>query len=308
MTLKLKTTNELVNINSKFKRALRELISANLCDRDEAIRYSFEFTEGRCFYCGNKLYTTNEAGDQFLTKDASLDHIVPASALGLIAPGNIALCCDACNKAKADMPVLDYYRLRKTTNKVVLYDSELEFTRKLNAFQERYFLDWPLYAILNEQIQNGAMEEVSLETVLKCLTVNSDDKAGIMLPLKKTEAAVEGVRVPGAQLSISEQGLNLVNEALKSTLKTGKLAVEKERRECITAIQVLEDNYPDFCNIMFTEERATIDSMIKNAKCSFNFNVEEKCKKTLTLIGYVNNAKNLLFNDNYVLQLKRGGK
>jgi 5-methylcytosine-specific restriction endonuclease McrA len=49
---------------------------------------------GKCYICRKNV--------NLLTRDATIDHVVPKSRGGLSSPDNLRLCCNACNNKKGD--------------------------------------------------------------------------------------------------------------------------------------------------------------------------------------------------------------
>lgn len=63
----------------------------------EQLRDIFDFFGGICAYCDQKLEDT-----------PSVDHIIPFSKNGSNTASNIVICCQRCNTAKSNSPVVEF--------------------------------------------------------------------------------------------------------------------------------------------------------------------------------------------------------
>lgn len=54
----------------------------------------------KCYICGTEL--------GLISKNATIDHVVPTSRGGLSTFDNMRLCCDPCNNAKGDLLLEEY--------------------------------------------------------------------------------------------------------------------------------------------------------------------------------------------------------
>lgn len=75
-------------------------------------------TNGRCVYCG-------KATEPFV--DFTVDHFVPLAVGGIDAVPNLLPCCVACNSAKADRTVEEWFRV--LNNSAWLIDRALDYYR-----------------------------------------------------------------------------------------------------------------------------------------------------------------------------------
>ena len=166
----------------KFRRVLLELIADNYFDPAETLQSAFDLTKGHCFYCSKKLYFRDEDGYDKLTNEASLDHIVPALYFGVIAPGNAALSCKACNLEKGSKSVEDYYKSRFLAHRASYFDTMEELLVELTKLRELYDKNLPMLSLLSSQLKKGEMNEVSIETVIACAQVNPNPERQLMLP------------------------------------------------------------------------------------------------------------------------------
>lgn len=171
--------------NGLFRRVISNLIqnSVNPDNEKDTMEHAFKMTEGRCFFCGEKLYYTDMEGNKHLVKSANLDHIIPANVFGLLVKGNAALTCRDCNCSKSNIPAIEYFNLRYNARQITLYDTPKDFQDKLDEFYSEYSQSWPMMAMLNKQIENGDLTEISLETIIMCASVNPADKSQFMIPV-----------------------------------------------------------------------------------------------------------------------------
>ena len=119
-------------------RTLSDLYSQENCeDYNETREYATKFTQGRCLYCGKKLYTLNN-GIPMFQPEVQYDHILPASIGGLFAKGNIVLACAKCNQEKNNMSLEQYYKLRFHKKLPILYSNIDNLMSAINVFAEPY--------------------------------------------------------------------------------------------------------------------------------------------------------------------------
>lgn len=166
----------------KFRRVLLELVADQMFDSKETLQAAFDFTEGHCFYCGAKLYTRGTDGRDELIKTASLDHIIPALHLGVIAPGNAALSCVACNLNKGAHSVRDYYQRRFNAKMVCYFDTQSELDLALEELEATYSKSLPLLQLISRELESEEHENFSLGTFLNCISVNENGLKDLLVP------------------------------------------------------------------------------------------------------------------------------
>ena len=105
----------------------------------EIVKYAFTKTQGRCIYCGKKLYVTNEKDTYQLISGSSLDHLIPASCLGLCVKGNIALACKDCNEKRGNVSPEIFFNYLHLHRKPTLYDTIDELEVILDDKQKEKF-------------------------------------------------------------------------------------------------------------------------------------------------------------------------
>lgn len=130
---------------SSYIRDLSDFYSQqNAEDYNEIREYASTFTQGRCFYCGKKLYK-EENNHIIFIKNIQYDHLLPASLCGLYAKGNVIVACSSCNLEKSDMSVIEYYNQRLKAHQPTLYKSLDEVQHKISIFQEPYQRKFPIF-------------------------------------------------------------------------------------------------------------------------------------------------------------------
>jgi len=87
--------------------------------------------DGRCVYCGNRMWvpTIHQPGRS--GKMASVEHIVPKSKGGTNTADNLTCSCSACNTARGNLPHEDFMIVRNEPE----WQSLLKRTRKKNKNQ-----------------------------------------------------------------------------------------------------------------------------------------------------------------------------
>lgn len=131
-----------------LKRVLSDAYSTMYCESSREIDiYSAEFTNGKCFYCGEDLYDENN-GVMTFRQDVEHDHLFPASMFNLYAKGNVVLACNPCNREKTDLMPIVYYEQRLLQGKSVLYPTAKDFLKAVDDFSQPYRINFPAhYAI-----------------------------------------------------------------------------------------------------------------------------------------------------------------
>lgn len=128
-------------------RSLMNKISKSMCGnanknndtsyQSKVIRYAVEQTEGRCIYCGRKLYICKN-NEYIFNDNATIDHLIPVSDWGLFAKGNVALACRDCNSKRGNIPPRDYFKILHDSEIPTLYDSLSDFDYNLYNFEAPY--------------------------------------------------------------------------------------------------------------------------------------------------------------------------
>ena len=99
--------------------------------------FAFEQTQGRCLYCGKKLYVLRK--DEYrLSTDATFDHLIPVSYFGIYERGNIAMACKECNTKRQTMTPERFYNEMCKKEQPVLFDTFPEFKECLTTFYNEY--------------------------------------------------------------------------------------------------------------------------------------------------------------------------
>lgn len=125
-------------------RVLSDAFSKQFCETTEAVKYAAQATNGRCLFCGKKMYSLEKGAPTF-SNTIHYDHIYPASKFGLFEVGNIAIACESCNLAKSDRLPLEYYDMRTAEEAPLLYYNKDEFEEFLDNMTEPYRNKWPEY-------------------------------------------------------------------------------------------------------------------------------------------------------------------
>lgn len=315
-------SNTFYHKGRSFLRDLSNLISSQISDsiKNEAIEHSFNVTKGRCLYCGAKMYTHDETtGDDTLIKDCNSDHLIPVSSLGLFVPGNIAITCIKCNKEKGVLSPVEYFKLRKKNNQVTFVDTKDEFIEELAKVQEEYFEKWPLIARLGTRIMKDEIDEVSLETIIACLSV-SPISGQIILPIPsskeintdpiKAESDTSPVATrPGVPLEIPaliDETLTMIRELLveANLEKANKLS---ETRSVLIFLYK-QDNTVFDSNTTLTKEEVLRYYNHGIKQMSLGINAKKKVRNLVTLFGVLRNNNNLILNNSYIIALNNQTK
>lgn len=127
--------------SSLLIRTYSDMYSKQFCDMKAAQFYAANATQGRCAYCGEKLYTYNNGKYEF-HRGIHFDHIYPASRFGLFTEGNVALSCDTCNTSKGSQDPILYNDYRIKSGFPTLFGSE-EFEAWLKETQKPYLENYP---------------------------------------------------------------------------------------------------------------------------------------------------------------------
>lgn len=129
-------------------RDLSDAFSKKYCDVKEAPNYAAKFTEGRCLFCGQPLYSLS--GDKVVFSNLlHYDHIYPASNLNLFEVGNVALACQTCNLSKNSRLPLEYYDVRVGEGGSLLIDDRDKFIEFLDKMTKPYREKWPNHFAVN---------------------------------------------------------------------------------------------------------------------------------------------------------------
>lgn len=286
----------------KFKRLLGKLITDSFTNYNETLEETFELTKGRCFYCGQKLYIKLINGNEKLIPTATIDHVIPSSEMGLLVPGNTVLACECCNKEKGSMSAKDFFLSRYSNQKVTLYDTPDEFDNIIEELTIRYSTDWPMMFLLNQRINSGELNELSIETILKCASVNPSENKEVMLDFSPT-IAKESTKSTDEIEDIPDEIRDLVEKALKLSGKTNAKALNVERKCLLNLVLDLSCINKNIVNDLKTITRKEIINEVKRTGKNFNTDIE----RVITLVGVLYNNKQLIFNTN-VAQSARNKK
>lgn len=123
-------------------RTLSDAFSKEFADPEKAKLYAAQATEGKCMYCGVKLYKL-EGSTPVFSNLIHFDHIYPASNLNLFTVGNVALSCETCNLEKSNRDPLEYYEMRLVEDRPTLVDSKEDFVEFLDEFTLPYQEEFP---------------------------------------------------------------------------------------------------------------------------------------------------------------------
>jgi 5-methylcytosine-specific restriction endonuclease McrA len=93
--------------------------------REEIKKQVLAKTQGRCWYCGNKLSPQWEH-----------DHSIPRSRGGAFHPDNLVPCCRGCNKSKNARTSNEFKRYTKNKILQSIPTTAAVFKRFPNAFSE----------------------------------------------------------------------------------------------------------------------------------------------------------------------------
>ena len=192
--MEYKAINSLGTHGNGSKRVISDFLSRFLENKDDVVKYAFDFTQGRCFYCGRKMYkkTESPSGMIKLTKHTSWDHLHTVTDLGLFVKGNILLTCKDCNSKRGCNTPQAFYKSRfmNTNNDdlLPLYDTYSEFCAALSRFELPYIRKYPELYKINFDLENNIRESVPLSEVLvainmKDIMLYSNDSHKIMEPL-----------------------------------------------------------------------------------------------------------------------------
>lgn len=123
-------------------RVMSDSFSKQFCDTKGAIKHAAVSTQGKCLYCGDKMYELLGDSPVF---DSSIhyDHIYPASKMNLFEVGNVAISCEPCNLEKSNRLPMDYYDKRVAEGKPVLIEDRDLFENELERITEPYREKWP---------------------------------------------------------------------------------------------------------------------------------------------------------------------
>lgn len=125
-------------------RPLSDAFSRQFCSsKNDSIKYAVVQTEGKCLYCGDKMYEVDVKGVPRFRNNIHYDHIYPASRLNLFEIGNVAISCVDCNLEKSDRLPLEYYKLKEDLGQKVSFNSIEEFEQFLYEFSTPYREKWP---------------------------------------------------------------------------------------------------------------------------------------------------------------------
>lgn len=123
-------------------RLLSDAYSKQFCDTKGAIQYAAQATQGRCLYCGRKMYK-NINGVPVFSNTIHFDHIYPASKMNLFTVGNVAIACESCNLAKSNVDPIDYYDIRTAEGSPLLIHERDDFIEFLDKITKPYQEEFP---------------------------------------------------------------------------------------------------------------------------------------------------------------------
>lgn len=272
----------------KFKRLLGKLITDSFTNYNETVNEAFELTKGHCFYCGQKLYIKLKNGDDKLIANSTIDHVIPSSEMGLLVPGNTVVACECCNKEKGNMSAKEYFNQRYNNQKVTLYDTPSEFDEVIDELTTRYSNDWPMMFLLNKQINEGALNQVSIESILKCASVNPSNTREVMLDFNYVKSVNEEPE------SLPENVNEFVNNVMQLSSKTNKKSIQKEKKYLAQLLLSIEENNKNIINDLESISRKEITNEIKTAGLTMDLNIE----RVLTLVGVYYGNTQITFNSN----------
>lgn len=177
-----------------IRRMITDFITQSLGQEKEieSKQFAFDLTKGHCFYCGEKLYRVNENKDNevVLMKNATWDHVYPASNFGILTKGNEVLCCGKCNKAKDSFSAESYFLNLLEHGQLTYFDTFTEFKETLNLLREEYKKTFPLVADLNERIKNNEITDISLSEFLILASYNNNVDLSISFENPRVQDAI----------------------------------------------------------------------------------------------------------------------
>ena len=274
-------------------RMSKQILNLNNSQDTYILKHAIDATEGRCFYCGRKLYVKKDDTYQFV-KGTTIEHLIPVSKWGLFATGNIVIACNNCNSKRKNKPFLTFYREMHNTNKPTLYDTEEEFISALDKIQEPYKKEFPQLFAMGMKFLNN---EVSNENV--SVIVSYNDKGithEVKLPLSSSGVVSSKQNtVINDSTSVKESSAD-IKKLMKHVMKMCPAAKQENRKSFERALNSVIEIFASmgFNNI----------SQLRKAKPTTIIAVEKKIKKTknvslsksLLVMSYLGIA---LENDNF---------
>lgn len=168
-------------------RDISDFVSSNVAENKyDVIKFAFDQTNGRCLYCGKKLYILRKQ-KYVLSDDATIDHIIPVSCFGLTEQGNIALACKDCNIERQNETPERFYNTMYYDNRPVLYDTLNEFKEHLQVFYDEYERLNPRFFMLGYNVLYNQSSDLNVE--LHVSTTDNMLTDEIIIPVYKTTNA-----------------------------------------------------------------------------------------------------------------------
>lgn len=248
-------------------------------DNEELKQLIFDLTKGHCFYCGRKLYNVKSNSIK-LIPSATIDHLIPASSLGMCVKGNIVLACDNCNQERGVQTPIDYYKKLEASNTPRLYDTLHGFESKLGKIENIYKTNYPESYYLAKNLYENKFDDfkIVLQTsknkkqdnfIFDLLSMIQDSENGN--PEKTSSSSIELLNHSNIKDSY--------DRLVKLNCKQNKQAIKNYKIALLEVLRLMEckgfksiDNLSNISSVSYLRLQDNIlkDSMNKIGKSNVN--------------------------------------
>lgn len=219
------------------KREISNFLSGILEKKTDVIKYAFDFTEGRCFYCGRKLYRKTDGGIIRLVNGTSWDHLHPVTDLGLFVKGNILLTCCDCNEERGWGSAKSFYKSKfgnsNNDKNLPLYDTYDEFCAALSRFELPYIKRYPKLYKINFELEHNLRNSILFDEVLSALNIQD-----ILLYNNRLEKNIEPVYLNDED----KKSIIVVNGDTQEQLSNNKIIDDEETFEVLKYNKTFEND------------------------------------------------------------------
>lgn len=274
-------------------RMSKQILNLNNSQDTDILKHAIDATEGRCFYCGRKLYVRKNNTYEFI-KGTTIEHLIPVSKWGLFATGNIVVACTDCNSKRNNKPFLTFYREMHNANKPTLYDTEEEFEAALDKIQEPYKQEFPQLFEMGMKFLNN---EVSNEHV--SVLVSYDDKGithEVKLPLSSKGVVTSKQHTDSDNnKSITESSAD-IQELMKHVMKMCPATKQENRKSFERSLNSVIGIFASMGFNSVSQLRVVTPTAIRSIEKKIKKTKNISLSKSLLVMSYIGIA---LQNDNF---------
>lgn len=126
--------------------------------KKQLFQTAVELTNGRCFYCGDKLAEVNDDDKINFFKSVQWDHLYPSSLGNPLVIGNCVLACVGCNGAKSDKLPIVYIEERLDQGLPLLFDIP-EYVNLIDSYSKIYKENYPNFVRYSKLAEKGLIDE-----------------------------------------------------------------------------------------------------------------------------------------------------